>query len=110
MCARRIAIAIVLAIGIFGSSSVPAAERLSGSASVIDGDTITLGPQRVRLEGIDAPETDQVCLDANGKPWTCGISSRDFLFSHLAGRVVSCEARGEDRYGRTLAICSVGGE
>jgi hypothetical protein len=41
---------------------------------VIDGDTIAINEWRIRLEGIDAPETDQVCLDAKSKRWTCGSS------------------------------------
>jgi len=102
---------VIAGITFLGSASAPAAaDELSGMARVIDGDTIALGQQHIRLEGIDAPETDQVCLDAKGKPWTCGIAARDSLSSRIAGRIVSCAARGEDRYGRMLAICSAGGE
>ena len=109
---RHTGIAIVIAaITFLGSAFAPtAADELSGMARVIDGDTIALGQQHIRLEGIDAPETDQVCLDAEGKPWTCGVAARDSLSSHIAGRIVSCAARGEDRYRRMLAICSAGGE
>ena len=81
-----------------------------GRASVIDGDTIAVGSRYVRLHGIDAPETDQVCLDARGERWTCGIAAREHLYSHIAGRAVTCTPHGEDRYGRTLATCSTGGE
>jgi endonuclease YncB( thermonuclease family) len=91
-------------------SGACSAEDLAGLARVIDGDTIAIGTRHVRLEGIDAPETDQVCIDANGDRWTCGIAARDGLLSHIAGRIVSCASRGEDRYGRMLAICSVNGE
>ena len=86
------------------------ADDLAGPARVIDGDTIAVGSQHVRLEGIDAPETDQVCLGAAGERWTCGIAARDRLSWHVTGRNVSCSAHGEDRYGRTLATCSAGGE
>jgi endonuclease YncB( thermonuclease family) len=60
--------------------------------------------------GIDAPETDQVCLDEKAEPWTCGVAARDGLLAHIAGRVVSCASCGEDRYGRMLAICSANAE
>jgi endonuclease YncB( thermonuclease family) len=50
---------------------------LTGVAHIVDGDTITINGTRIRLEGIDAPETDQICLDGKGKQWTCGISARD---------------------------------
>jgi endonuclease YncB( thermonuclease family) len=108
----RFSIALMISvIACFGSVSAPAAdELLSGSARVADGDTIEINAQRIRLEGIDAPETDQVCLDAKGQSWTCGITARDRLSSQIAGRIISCTARGEDRYGRMLAICLVGGE
>jgi endonuclease YncB( thermonuclease family) len=111
MCDGRISIAIVIAVIAFlGSASAPAANELTGMARVIDGDTIALGQQYIRLEGIDAPETDQMCLNAEGKSWTCGVAARDSLSSHIAGRIISCIARGEDHYGRMLAICSAGGE
>jgi endonuclease YncB( thermonuclease family) len=84
--------------------------RVFGVARVVDGDTIAIGETRIRLEGIDAPETDQVCLHANARRWTCGIKARDRLREHIAGRQLSCVDRGKDRYGRTLAICSAGGE
>jgi endonuclease YncB( thermonuclease family) len=51
-----------------------------------------------------------MCLDAKGERWTCGIAARDRLSSHIASRLISCASRGGDRYGRTLAICSAGGE
>jgi hypothetical protein len=38
------------------------------------------------------------------------MSARDQLSSYIAGRIVSCAPRGEDRYGRTLAVCSVDGK
>jgi endonuclease YncB( thermonuclease family) len=109
---RRSSTAIlVLVVAYFALQSAAAAEALfSGTVHVIDGDTIALGQQHIRLEGIDAPETDQVCLDARGKPWTCGIAARDTLSSRIAGRIVSCSPSGADRYGRMLAICSADGE
>jgi endonuclease YncB( thermonuclease family) len=92
------------------SSSAYSGEDLVGLARVIDGDTIAIGIRHVRFEGIDAPETDQVCLNAKGERWTCGIAARNQLSSHIDGRAISCAPRGLDRYGRTLAICSVSGE
>jgi endonuclease YncB( thermonuclease family) len=60
------------------------ATELVGIPRVVDGDTLTIGAAKVRLQGIDAPETDQICLNANGKPWPCGIEARDRLAAHIA--------------------------
>ena len=46
---------------------------LTGVPRIVDGDTLAIGSEKVRLQGIDAPETDQFCLNANGVRWTCGI-------------------------------------
>jgi endonuclease YncB( thermonuclease family) len=83
-----------------------ALDPLTGVARVIDGDTIAIGSQHIRLTGIDAPETDQVCLDSTANRWACGIAARDQLSKHLAGRTISCDGHGQDRYGRLLAVCS----
>ena len=90
--------------------SLGQAADLSGVPSVVDGDTLAIGATKVRLEGIDAPETDQICLNANGVRRTCGIDVRDQLAVHIGGRAVICSPNGTDAYKRTLAICSLGGE
>ncbi len=35
-------------------------------AIILDGDTLRLGGTSYKLDGIDAPEPDQVCLQGNG--------------------------------------------
>jgi endonuclease YncB( thermonuclease family) len=82
---------------------------LAGRASVIDGDTITVHGERVRLFGIDAPEHGQTCT-AGGLAYACGTSARDALAAHLRAGAVDCERRSTDRYGRTVAICRLDGE
>jgi endonuclease YncB( thermonuclease family) len=99
---------VIAALTITSLSSARALDPLTGLARVIDGDTIAIGSQHIRLAGIDAPETDQVCLDSTVHRWTCGISARDQLSKHIAGRIISCEPHGQDRYRRTLAVCSMG--
>jgi len=51
---------------------------------IVDGDTVEIGGVKIRLEGIDAPETDQLCLNAKGQRWTCGIDARDQLINNAA--------------------------
>ena len=88
-------------------SSQPAAEKIVGKARVVDGDTITINTTQIRLEGIDAPESEQICLGANGSTWQCGKTATQHLSSLLKGLNVSCEKSGEDQYGRTLAVCKL---
>jgi endonuclease YncB( thermonuclease family) len=86
------------------------AENVTGPPHIVDGDTLTISDTKVRLEGIDAPETDQVCLDEHGNRWTCGIEARDRLAAHVDGSEISCAISGQDRYGRSLGTCSLGQE
>ena len=50
-------------------------EPVTGSARVIDGDSLEIAGVRLRLHGIDAPEREQDCRDANGKTYSCGRAS-----------------------------------
>jgi endonuclease YncB( thermonuclease family) len=84
--------------------------KLVGIPRIVDGDTLIINAAHIRLQSIDAPETDQVCLDAKGARWTCGIEARDRLKEHVVGREISCVDKGTDRYHRTLAICWLAGE
>jgi endonuclease YncB( thermonuclease family) len=45
------------------------AADFTGVPRIVDGDTLAIGSTKVRLEGIDAPETDQVCLNAKRVRW-----------------------------------------
>ncbi len=82
---------------------------MAGVASVIDGDTIEVHGQRIRLHGIDAPESRQLCL-LDGKPWQCGKDAANALADKIARRSVTCEDLGRDRYKRIIAKCTVAGE
>ena len=84
------------------------AETLRGTARVADGDSLILDGERVRLEGIDAPELTQTCTRA-GADYPCGREAREALARLVAGRAVSCESRQRDRYERVLATCAAGG-
>ncbi len=56
------------------TSAPPETSGLTGTASVIDGDTLAIHGHRIRLHGIDAPESGQICEDAGGRSYTKGYS------------------------------------
>lgn len=83
---------------------------LAGTAQVIDGDTLDIAGERVRLEGVDAPEMSQTCHRADGQAWPCGREAHRLLAGLTAAQTVACDRKGADKYGRTLAVCYVGGD
>jgi endonuclease YncB( thermonuclease family) len=103
---QALKIAAILAATLI-SFGVQGAEIISGVPYISDGDTIVVGTTKIRLDGIDAPETDQVCLDANLKRWTCGVEARDRLSAHIERRSIDCEPSSSDAYHRTLAMCMI---
>lgn len=86
-----------------------ASPLLSGRATVIDGDTLEIAGERVRLEGIDAPETEQTCEGGWLGTWKCGRAATEQLRWLVGGRRVDCSSAGRDKYGRVLGWCSVDG-
>ena len=80
---------------------------IAGRARVVDGDTLDLGGRRIRLFGIDAPESAQTC-ERDGAAYACGQAAKRFLEEMIGGQPVACRARDKDRYGRTVATCTVG--
>ncbi len=65
-----------------------------------------IGSERIRLQGVDARELDQICLDSMGEVWTCGIDARDRLIRHIGSRETPCVTNSKDAFGRWLATCS----
>ncbi len=89
--------------------AAPVLANAVGTASVIDGDTIEVRGQRIRLHGIDAPESRQFCR-RDGKPWQCGKDAANALADKIARRTGTCEDLGRDRYKRIIARCTVASE
>ena len=83
------------------------AQTLVGAARVIDGDTLEMAGDRIRLLGIDAPERAQTCR-RGGALWACGQDATALMARLVEGREVSCEAHERDKYGRLVATCHAG--
>ncbi len=95
MIARALLLAAVLAAAPAG------AETIDGSRIVIiDGDTVQIGGERIRLLDIDAPESFRSACEAE---LVAGLQAKERLRALLDGQDVTIERDGRDRFGRTLA-------
>ncbi len=79
-----------------------------GKARAVDGDSLIMNGERLRLYGIDAPERGQNCW-RSGKEWPCGSRAHAQLRRLVRGKQVECSPNGIDRYDRWLVICTVKG-
>jgi endonuclease YncB( thermonuclease family) len=86
------------------------AETILGQPRIVDGDTVEIVKRRSDFFGLDAPETEQLCLDAKGEKWACGNAARDALAPFSKNRPWSCDVSGKHRYDRFLAACSIPGQ
>ncbi|MGL5168976.1 MAG: thermonuclease family protein [Afipia sp.] len=100
---------LIIASLFLGVSPALSAE-VTGTARIVDGDTVQVANIRIRLQGMDAPETDQVCLNQQGERWTCGIAARDELTRHVGSGPWTCRGTAKDRFGRLIATCEANGE
>jgi endonuclease YncB( thermonuclease family) len=101
----------MMAACLLAATCTVAAERatptvtITGTAVVLDGDTLDVDGRRVRLHGVDAPEKGQTCKSAAGAAWNCGEAAKAALARMVDGRRLVCQQRDIDRYRRIVAVC-----
>jgi endonuclease YncB( thermonuclease family) len=101
---KRIACALVMTLSV-----TPAAARdLVGQVSIVDGDTLDIHDDRIRLWGVDAPESSQLCRGRDRRPYRCGALSANTLDAFTRAKTVRCTPLDGDRYGRIVARCAAG--
>ena len=101
---------VIAAIMLAAAPAARAQQSIVGVASVVDGDTIEVHGARIRMHGIDAPESRQECIRADGTSWRCGQQAALALSDRIGRATVRCEPRDRDRYGRVVAVCFKGAE
>ena len=94
---KIVVLAVLLCLGYLPSASAAA-------YFVVDGDSLEYGAERIRLQGIDAPEFLQKCADENGWKYRCGIEAKKYL-EGLVVQGLTCRKLGTDRYQRSLKEC-----
>jgi endonuclease YncB( thermonuclease family) len=102
-------IVCALFCSVFAAQSA-AARDMVAVPEIVDADTIYAGAVKIRLAGLDAPETDQVCIDSQGRSWPCGLEARKRLQSFSGGRTWLCRLTGEVTYDRQVGSCTIDGE
>jgi endonuclease YncB( thermonuclease family) len=96
-----------VALALLSATPAWAANAIVGDAAIIQ-----LGGVTYRLDGVDAPAFDQMCVDDHADPWTCGIEARDQLAKLIGTRAVHCDDLGPDkRYARwRVGLCTADGD
>ncbi|KAF8066261.1 HOL3 [Scenedesmus sp. PABB004] len=80
---------------------------LEGPARIVDGDTLYVQGEKIRLYAVDAPEKAQSCANAQGEAYACGQVALQALKERVGSRAVRCEVKSKDQYGRNVAACAI---
>ena len=97
----------VFIIFIFFLTFKAIAGEIAGSPIITDGDTIKIINKRIRLHGIDAPESKQLCKK-NFTEYRCAIIATEALIKKINKNQVRCIVQDRlDRYKRYIGVCFV---
>ncbi len=102
---KLLCIPILFLIFVWG---VTETQAVTGKPYVVDGDTVKISGETIRLQGIDAPEIKQQCINATGKSYSCGLVSTNALRVKIGNSSITCKGETRDRYGRLISICYLG--
>ena len=100
----RILAAVVITMTA-GAAAAAQITTLEGQPHVIEGDTIDIGDERIRLQGIDTPERGQRCRDADDREYRCGKEATEALRAPIGSDAIRCGIEGRGKYGRAIGIC-----
>jgi len=85
------------------------APPIEGKAQILSGGLLRIEGQLVRLAGVEVPEREQRCPLSGSRTWNCGRAADGELARLVKGKPVTCQVRGRDEAGVTLAGCDAGG-
>ena len=88
--------------------SNPAWADITGKPFIVNGDTLAIAGQLIRIHGVDAPEEGQMCGTAEA-PWRCGQEAGFALAFFITSNWVTCLERGRAPSGEVTAACFAGG-
>ena len=89
--AGALRLGLIALLTLISASNDTLADDTIGQASVIDGDTLEIHSTRIRLWGIDAPESTQLCRGEDSDPYRCGAQAANDL--DTIHREAACELR-----------------
>jgi endonuclease YncB( thermonuclease family) len=95
---------------LLAAAGVARAADVTGVPHIASGNSVNIGKSRLRLAGISAPSLEQLCVDAAGARWTCGLAARDELIKYVGAKSWNCQTLHAERFNRTFAKCTVDGE
>lgn len=80
---------------------------LAVADEVVDGNTLVVEGQPMRLFGVDAFELQQTCLDRSGEPWHCGVAAKAALAELVEDQAIACTVVDDSEDDAYIARCTV---
>src|SRR5438552_13568624 len=103
---RAIPLLLALVLAASAATAIDCqAMEVAGPARVVDGDTLEIGSQAIRIHGIDAPESAQKCQLPKGT-WDCSSAAVNVLLAMIQGKTVRCAGHEMNQYARLIARCA----